>query len=133
MNRLKELREYNNLSKSELSRKSGVARSVINFIEGGERKMNVTHAEKFSKVFGNSPYYIIGTDAVKFGDTRVDDLYSVIKSILDAMSSRRGKIEYSDEELRRIRLCNMILDRQISIEDLGKVFNFMEKLVEDNK
>jgi len=131
MNRLKELRTLNNYSLRDLHKLTGIANSTISEIETGKRKMNFNHAEKFSKVFGFAPYYIMGTDAIKFEETRKDGMKFILNTILDELVD--DVIKHDDEEGRRFLACSMVLDEFLSNDDLDDVLSLLEERINKGK
>lgn len=60
--RLKELREEKGLSQVQLSKKTGLSRSAINFWEAGQRTPNAEVIIILSRFFGVSAGYLLGEE-----------------------------------------------------------------------
>ena len=65
MEKLKELRKERNWSQMELSRRSGVSQSFINYLEAGEKQPTLTTLNKLAKAFGVPISDLIDDDAPK--------------------------------------------------------------------
>lgn len=65
MKKLKELRKERNWSQMELSRRSGVSQSFINYLEAGEKQPTLTTLNKLAKAFGVPISDLIDDDAPK--------------------------------------------------------------------
>lgn len=63
--RLKEAREYLNLSQNEISQVVGISRSAISLIESNQRKVDAIELAKFSEIYQQPESYFTGTDAVQ--------------------------------------------------------------------
>ena len=60
MNKLRELRRSRNLSITELSDETGIARSTLSAIEHGNRKININHAQILAPFFNVSVDFLLG-------------------------------------------------------------------------
>ena len=66
--KIKELRELNELSQAQLAIKIGVSRSLISHWESNNRKPSYVDLEKISNIFDVSADYLIGTTTVPNGE-----------------------------------------------------------------
>ncbi len=60
--RLKQVREYLNLSQQVVARTTGVPRSAISDIERGHRKVDSLELRKFSRLYSYPAGYFLGDD-----------------------------------------------------------------------
>ena len=60
--RLREVREYLDLSQQYVSDKTGIPRSAVSDIERGQRKVDSLELKKLSKVFGYPVSYFLGVE-----------------------------------------------------------------------
>ncbi|MGI9000817.1 MAG: helix-turn-helix domain-containing protein [Pseudonocardia sp.] len=67
--RLREAREYLNLSQQYVSDKTGIPRSAISDIERGQRKVDSLELKKFSKLYVHPVDYFLGSEE---GDPDMD-------------------------------------------------------------
>ncbi len=58
--RLREIREYLNLSQADVAAATGIARSAVSDIERGQRKVDSLELRKFSKLYRYPVSYILG-------------------------------------------------------------------------
>ena len=59
--RIREVRQRKGLSQSELSRLSGIPRSLITNVEAGRRTLSLLNARAVARALGVSVDYLIGT------------------------------------------------------------------------
>lgn len=66
--KIKDLRDLNNLSQAQLAIKLGISRSLISHWESNNRKPSYTELEKLSNIFEVTADYLIGTTTVPDGE-----------------------------------------------------------------
>jgi len=86
MSRLKKIREEREMSKIKLANETGIPASTLTFLEqyDGEdkgRAMTPEHAIKIAKVFGVTPDYILGEQAIAFVSSFDDGLINLHEKI----------------------------------------------------
>jgi transcriptional regulator with XRE-family HTH domain len=64
-NRLKEAREYLDLSQEEVAKILKIPRSAISLIEKGERKVDALELKSFARVYQRSVDYFTGTNGLE--------------------------------------------------------------------
>ncbi len=60
--RLKEAREYLNLSQEDVAKALGISRSAISLIESAERRVEVLELKRFAQVYQRSLDFFTGTE-----------------------------------------------------------------------
>ncbi len=58
--RLREAREYLNLSQEEVAKRVGIARAAVSLIESGQRRVDALELSKFSRVYQRPVSYFTG-------------------------------------------------------------------------
>lgn len=90
-NRIKEFRVKKGWTQTDLSRRSGVNRTTICYLESGRQKLKPTTAAKLALVLGCDPSDLMGSDVAQTlilsGDKRIS-LHAVLESIVDDISLR---------------------------------------------
>ena len=74
MNRIKQLREENNWTQLELSKKMNCAMSSIAMYENGSRKPSLEVLIKLSSIFNCSIDYLLGKSDIKNPGKQIDDV-----------------------------------------------------------
>jgi transcriptional regulator with XRE-family HTH domain len=67
--RLKEIREYLNLSQQHVASATGIPRSAVSDIERGQRKVDSLELRKFSRLYRYPVGYLLGEEAGDDADT----------------------------------------------------------------
>lgn len=105
-NKIKMLREENNMTLEELGEKVGVGKSTVRKWENGIiENMRRDKIEKLAKVFGVSPAYLLGYEDKFTGENAIvvrkimqdDKLMQTVKCLIELDDVHREKI-YSDIE-----------------------------------
>ncbi len=65
--RLKEIREYLNLSQHDVAAATGIPRSAVSDIERGIRKVDSLELRKFSRLYRYPVGYLLGEEAEEIG------------------------------------------------------------------
>jgi transcriptional regulator with XRE-family HTH domain len=65
--RLKEAREYLELSQDEVARELGVPRTAISLVESGQRKVEALELQKLAKLYQRPVGYFTGEEAEEVG------------------------------------------------------------------
>ncbi len=84
--RLREVREYLDLSQQYVSDKTGIPRSAISDIERGQRKVDSLELKKFSKLYGHPVSYLLGVEEL---DT---DVHAWARAITDLTEGDRAEV-----------------------------------------
>lgn len=100
MNRLKKLREKDNMTQSELAtaikekfsnekEPYSVSRRTLQYWESGEREINKKNAQKLAEYFGVDVAYLLGyqDERYLFKDTVADESVSEIQSLYDELNN----------------------------------------------
>lgn len=128
MNKLKELREAKNMTKTELFEKTGISRQILNFIESGQRKMTLNHAKALAPFFNVSIDYILGTDAIVYVNSFSDGLKNLIDAFLFDILDKTSEAELNDHDKLRYIICDIVLKDYLSKDDLDDVYLLIKDL-----
>ena len=82
MNRLKELRQKNNLTLKELGQKVGMPTITISRYETGKREPKLETWNKLAEYFSVPTSYLMGTDDLKFPTKQeaIDFIHKIMKA-----------------------------------------------------
>lgn len=82
MNRLKELRQKNNLTLKELGQKVGMPTNTISRYETGKREPKLETWNKLAEYFSVPTSYLMGTDDLKFPTKQeaIDFIHKIMKA-----------------------------------------------------
>ena len=82
MNRLKELRQKNNLTLKELGQKIGMANNTLSQYETGKREPKLETWNKLAEYFSVPTSYLMGTDDLKFPTKQeaIDFIHKIMKA-----------------------------------------------------
>jgi transcriptional regulator with XRE-family HTH domain len=89
--RLREVREYLNLTQQFVSDQTGIARSAIAEIESGKRRVESTELKKLARLYRHPVSYFLGED---------DPLPATDSPIMHALARATG--ELTDEDRREV-------------------------------
>lgn len=84
--RLREVREYLDLSQQYVSDKTGIPRSAISDIERGQRKVDSLELKKLSKLYGYPISYFLGADEVD------SDVHAWARAMTDLTEGDRAEL-----------------------------------------
>lgn len=84
--RLREVREYLDLSQQYVSDKSGIPRSAVSDIERGQRKVDSLELKKLSKLYGHPVSYLLGSDEPE------PDVHAWARAISDLTDEDRAEV-----------------------------------------
>lgn len=93
--RLREVREYLNLSQQDVSSATGIARSAISDIERGQRKVDSLELRKFSKLYRYPVGYLLGEEG-----SDVEDATALARAVTDLTEADRQEVLRFAEFLR---------------------------------
>ncbi|PEH06936.1 helix-turn-helix transcriptional regulator [Lactobacillus sp. UMNPBX4] len=117
MNRIKKLRERQNIGQKELAQKIGVTQQAISLYEKGQRKPKFETYIKLAKFFNVPVTYITGMSDVK--DMKV---YDNFENWLEHVA-----VEYSDSKGAKVaRNEAMALAREITLKQFDALFKAVE-------
>ena len=68
-NRLREVREYLNLTQQFVSKQSGIPRTAISAIESGKRKIDSIELAKLAKLYNYPVSYFLGDEETSYDKT----------------------------------------------------------------
>lgn len=133
MNRLKELRLNAKMTLRKLSDISGIVNSFLSDLERGKRKMNANHARVLAPIFKVTEAYIMGDDAIKLDTSIFDFLLESWDDLFDRMVS--ASVNKSLDEKTRIiyAILDDLLHKDLSIEELKTILNFVNELKGDDR
>lgn len=82
MNRIKELRQKNNLTLKELGQKIGMANNTLSQYETGKREPKLETWNKLAEYFSVPTSYLMGTDDLKFPTKQeaIDFIHKIMKA-----------------------------------------------------
>ena len=82
MNRLKELRQKNNLTLKELGQKVGMPTNTISRYETGKREPKIETWNKLAEYFSVPTSYLMGIDDLKFPTKQeaIDFIHKIMKA-----------------------------------------------------
>lgn len=80
--RLREVREYLNLSQQDVAGATGIPRSAISDIERGQRKVDSLELRKFARLYRYPINYLLGEDTE--GDESATALARAVTDLTDA-------------------------------------------------
>ncbi len=80
--RLREVREYLNISQQQVSERTGIPRPSISAIENGKRRVEVGELEKLAGLYGYPVGYFIGeSESGETNDPRTRALFRAAKGL----------------------------------------------------
>lgn len=128
MNRLKELRLANRMSITDLYEETKIARSTLNAIELGKRRMNINHARILSSYFGVSLPYILGDEKETTVNTFLERLEELFTDFYDDFVNASIKNNL-DERIKHIFiLVDRVLHDNLYTEDIKTVLALLDTL-----
>lgn len=81
------IKEEKNLSISEIARQAGMAKSAVSRYFNKTRKFPLNRADKFAKVFGISPEYLLGVgvvnDITRIYNQRTSDRQDIVFKVAE--------------------------------------------------
>ncbi|OZE43156.1 MULTISPECIES: helix-turn-helix domain-containing protein [unclassified Rhodococcus (in: high G+C Gram-positive bacteria)] len=95
-NRLREVREYLNLSQQDVAGATGIPRSAISDIERGQRKVDSLELRKFSKLYRYPVSYLLGDDP----DESNIEVVALARAVTDLTEQDRNEVVRFAEFLR---------------------------------
>lgn len=90
--KLKESREYLNLSQDEVAKEVGISRAAISLVESGQRRVEVLELKEFARIYQKSASFFTGQE------TEESKFSGEIKHLARAFE---GLSEKDREELKR--------------------------------
>lgn len=94
-NRLREVREYLNLSQQAVAAATGIPRSAVSDIERGQRKVDSLELRKFAKLYRYSVGYLLGEE-----ETEADPATALARAVTDLTEADRAEVMRFAEYLR---------------------------------
>lgn len=84
--RLREVREYLELSQQYVADKTGIPRSAISDIERGQRKVDSLELKKLSKLYAHPVSYLLGSEELD------SDVHAWARAITDLTEGDRAEV-----------------------------------------
>ena len=99
--RLKDVREYLNLSQQYVTSMTGIPRSAISEIERGNRKVDSLELRKLSRLYQYPPSYFLGVSAADAGPTDIP--VALGRVLVDLTAADHDEILKFAEFLQHVR------------------------------
>lgn len=84
--RLRQVREYLDLSQQYVSDRTGIPRSAVSDVERGQRKVDSLELKKFSKLYGYPVSYFLGAEEVE------DEVHAWARAMTDLTEGDREEV-----------------------------------------
>lgn len=93
--RLREVREYLNLSQQDVAAATGIARSAISDIERGQRKVDSLELRRFSKLYRYPVGYLLGEEG-----SQTDSAQALARAVTELTEADKKEVLRFAEFLR---------------------------------
>lgn len=102
VNRIIDLREKRDWNQTELGRKIGLEKSVMNKIENGTRRVSTEELQKLAEVFNVTTDYLLGRNQTPEWATK-EDIIELDKLLESNANMAYGGETLTPEQLQRVR------------------------------
>ena len=134
------IKEEKNLSISEIARQVGMAKSAVSRYFNKTRKFPLNRADKFAKVFGISPEYLLGVgvvnDITRIYNQLTSDRQDIVFKVAEDQLEEQNKIvqlHKNYENSTDVDLAAHLVDpsRKFTEEEIDGLKSYLSKAKED--